>query len=284
MITALLAGVLAFGMPQQQTDTTFAVRAGARLELEVHAGSAVVRTWDRDAMRIRATHAGTGVVRIRNSGATVQVEAAARGNVMTQKVDYEITVPRSFGIEIEGINVAVTIDGLSGDVDIENVEGAIRITGVTGAVAVESVSGSITLGNVRGSVRASTTNQSIHLRDVSGSVSAEAVNGSIVMRGIDATVVEAHTVNGLVEYHGTVKEGGRYALGTHNGQLTMALPERTNATLRLSTFNGRVQADFPVQVGAMREGVTQVTLGSGSARVDLESFNGTIYLVRPAGR
>lgn len=284
MITAVLAGVLALGM-QQPTDTTFAVRAGASLELDVQSGSVVVRSWDRDEMRVQATHDGATRVRIRNRDSGVSIEAEEwRGHGPGKSVSFEITVPRSFGVEIEGINVRAHVENVRGPVVVENVQGAIVVRGVNGDVDVESVTGSLTVEDVRGSVRASATNQGVVLRNVTGTVSAETVNGNITLHGIESAAVEAHTVNGFVHYDGSIRDGGRYAIGTHNGEIRIAIAERTNATLRITTMNGKVQSAFPVRIGSMREGTTQVTLGSGSARVELESFNGSINLVRPTGR
>lgn len=284
MITAVLAGVLALGM-QQPTDTTFAVRAGSSLELDLQSGSAVVRTWDRNEMRVQASHDSGTRVRIRNGENRVRIEAEGRGGRSPDRATrLEITVPRSFGVEIEGINVQAQVEGVRGTVNVENVQGTITVRGVTGDVDAESVSGGLTIEDVRGSVRANATNESVLLRNVTGSISAEAVNGNITMQRIDASSVEAHTVNGFVHYDGTIHDAGRYAIGTHNGEIRIAVPERTNAALRITTMNGKVHSAFPVRVGNMREGTTTVTLGSGSARVELESYNGSIHLVRPGGR
>jgi DUF4097 and DUF4098 domain-containing protein YvlB len=281
MITAILAGALAIGMPQQM-DTTFAVQPGGTLELEAMNGAVTVDTWDRSAMRVRATHGARSGIELEQHGSTVSIEAETRGR--SNPVTFEVTVPRSYSVDIEGVNLRVTVEGIQGSTTIENVQGPVTVRDVTGAVDVESVSGRITIERVRGNIEVATVNQAIRIDGVRGSIDAETSNGSIVMRAVDASAVSATTVNGLVDYDGTVHDGGRYFLAAFNGSITMAVPERTNARIDIETHNGRVESVFPVRVTGSGDREFNLTLGNGSARIELESHNGTIHLVRPRGR
>jgi DUF4097 and DUF4098 domain-containing protein YvlB len=269
---------------QARADTTFAVRPGGRLELDMMHGQVSVTSWDRDAIRIRTQRGAARDLEISRRGNTVRVETeSARGR--SQNMIFEITVPTRFSLSIDGVNVRATVENVQGSVAVENVEGTVVVRNVTGPVNVESVQGDIAVSGVRGDVSVNTTNQTVRLDDIHGNIDAETVNGSIVMRRIVASRVEANTVQGLVEYHGTLHDGGRYYLGTHNGRITMSVPENTNARISVSTHNGKVETSFPVQLNTMRErGEYTLTLGSGSARVELESFNGSVYLVRPGNR
>ncbi|HSK19400.1 MAG TPA: DUF4097 family beta strand repeat-containing protein [Longimicrobiales bacterium] len=283
MITTLMAaGVLALAASQQQMDTTFAVRPGGELRLEAVNGSVTIDTWDRDAMRVRARHAGSTVIELERSGSEVSIDARHRG--MPQAVTFQVTVPRNYQLDIEGMSLQITVTGLRGSATLENAHGAIVVRDVTGHVEIESVSGGVTVENVRGDISVSTVNQAISISGSRGDIDASTVNGSIVMRNVDSSAVDASTVNGLVEYFGTVHDDGDYFLGTHNGRITMGIPERANARVGIEARNGRVESDFPVRVDGAREGEHGFTLGSGSARIDLESYNGTIHLVRPRGR
>jgi DUF4097 and DUF4098 domain-containing protein YvlB len=284
MMIPVLALLLAAGSVQQQTDTTFAVQPGAQLQLEVFAGSATIRTWDRSAMRVVAVYNRPAQLHVRQRGGAVHVEAE-RPNSLTGpaglRVRYEITVPRNFGVGIEGMSADVDIEGVEGNIVVENVEGAIRVAGVTGNVRTTSVSGAVTIDNVRGDVSVQTVNQGARLTGVRGALDIEAVNGGIRMERIESRSVQASTLNGAVDYSGSIHDGGRYYLGTHNGRITLAVPENTNATLAITTRVGQVDTAFPVRVGSARDGSVTVTLGSGSARVELESYNGSVRLVRP---
>jgi DUF4097 and DUF4098 domain-containing protein YvlB len=280
MITSVFAAVLAITLAQQ-TDTTFAVQPGSRLQLDNMSGTAVIRVWGRDEIRVQARYSAPAQLRVRQQAGSVHMEAHRSGSRQGLRVDYDIIVPRNTPIRLDGVNLNATIEGVSGAIDIDNVEGSIRVSGTTGPVSVASVAGGITIEDVRGSVAVSTVNQGVRLRNVRGDITAATVNGSISMQGIEARRVEASTVNGLVEYSGSILDGGRYFLGTHNGRITMTVPERTNAAVSVTTRTGQVEAAFPVTISGTRSSRLDFTLGSGSARIELESFNGTVRLVRP---
>ena len=284
MITTLLAAAVALGMAQQPVDTTVAMRAGERVHLEAVGGSASFATWDREAVRVRSSHPPGMRVSVRPADGGVRVEAAGRAGAPASAVRYEITVPRNASISVNGVNLSVTVDGTTGSVAISNVEGVIHVRGVTGRVNVESVAGGLVVDNVTGDVAAATVNQSIRIGRVRGDISAETVNGSITVTGADAADVRASTVNGMIEYDGAVRDDGRYFLGAHNGRVTMTIPDNANARVRISSRTGRVEAAFPVSLSPARNNRFEFTVGSGSADIELHSFNGAIRLIRPGGR
>ena len=63
----------------------------------------------------------------------------------------------------------------------------------------------------------------------------------------------------------------------------MAIPDKANATLTVRTYNGGFRSTFPIDDSTSRSRNKRftVTLGNGSAHVELESFGGTIALRRP---
>jgi hypothetical protein len=120
---------------------------------------------------------------------------------------------------------------------------------------------------------------------VSGDVTAETTNGDIVIENAQTTSMEVSTVNGDIAFNGTIRDSGTYRLGTHSGDLRVGLGGVANATVFVRTFQGDFAADFPIQ---LPEGQTarsgskrfNFTLGSGSARIELQSFNGDIVVAR----
>src|SRR6185295_4792884 len=125
-------------------------------------------------------------------------------------------------------------------------------------------------------------NEDLEVRNSSGEIVAQTVNGEITLRINDAASVDASTVNGDISYAGPIRNGGRYAFSTHNGDVTLTVAEGTNASVAVSTFSGEFESEFPVPLQGTRAGKGfNFTLGSGSAQVTLESFQGTIQLVRP---
>src|SRR5262249_39769554 len=90
------------------------------------------------------------------------------------------------------------------------------------------------------------------------------------------------TVNGTIAFDGQIRDKGSYRLTTHNGAVSMAMPERVNATLRVRTFGGSFRSTFPLRLDDQgRQNRFTLTLGDGSARIELGAFNGSISLGRP---
>lgn len=281
MIGMFLLSALA--LSPQQTDTTFSVRAGGTLALETWGGTVQVRSWDQARMRIRAQHPSDIEIEIDTDGAVVRVEANGRRGP-ARSVTFEITVPRRFGVQVEGVQLEADVAGIEGDVTVETVQGQVRIQDVVGRIAASSTNGMVTVSGSRGALLAETVNDGIRVTNHEGSITAEAVNGAVTLTGIRAGTVMAETTNGEIRFDGEIREGGRYHFETHNGDLTIAVPRGTNASVSVDTYNGQVEADFPIQLRGTRDRQSVTfDIGAGGARIELSSFGGAIRLRSTGG-
>lgn len=282
MLMTLITGAAALLAPvQQQTDTTFAVPAGARIEIENFSGAVVVRGWDRDAVRVSARHSGGDRIAIGTSGSVVRIRSEGRRGP-SRTVDYQVTVPASAALRITGPFGDVSVDGAGSDVTVETVRGDVRVRGGNGTISLQSVEGEVSLERARGRISLGAVNEDIRVVDVAGDITAEAVNGDVTLMRIESSNVSASTVNGDVSYDGTIRDDGRYSLTTHNGDIMIGIPGDANATISIATFNGEVDSVLPITLTELRRGRRfSFPVGKGTARVDLESFNGTIHLRRP---
>jgi DUF4097 and DUF4098 domain-containing protein YvlB len=276
--------MLAAAALQQQTDTTVPVPRGGRLELDVQAGSIRVTTWERSELRVRAEHGSRDRIEVEVHGSIVTVSASRRYGVPAI-VDYDLTVPRGMSLELGGVESEIVIEGPVGDVDASSVEGGITITGVTGTVTANSVEGDILVTGGTGAIRVTGVDGEIRISDAKGEVVVETVDGDVTLDNVDGTSVDAGTVDGTVVYRGTIHDGGRYRLTSHDGDIRLEVPAAVNAMVSVATFEGSFEADpaFRVELTQVRPGKRfTFTLGSGNnpARVELESFDGSIQLVR----
>lgn len=278
MLMAVLLGPLAAQEPQ--LDTTFAARGATTLSIDNMNGSVTVRGWNRNEVRVRATHGPREFIDIDRSDDEISIESEnARGGPGTVK--FEIDVPAAMALEIEGIYNHTRVEGVNGALDIETVDGNIAVRGGRGSIELESVQGSISVDNANGRIAITSVNNSVRITNSSGNVEAETVNGSITMAGLRSTSVDATTVNGAVAYEGTIAPDGRYYLASHNGDVQFSLPAGSNAEFTVSTFNGEFEVEFPVQVREREaRGRFQFQLGRGGAHVELESFGGNVRLLR----
>lgn len=279
IVGSLLAASLA---APPQTDTTFPVQPGSRLELRNMGGDIEVRTWDRNAVRIEADHSSRTRVDVQSTGSVVRVNSRS-GFGPGSVVDYRITVPASMSLDLSGTYSDIQVTGAQGQVSAQTVQGDVTIRGGRGSVDARSVQGVVRVDGVRGQVRANSTSEGIRISDVVGEVSAETVSGDIVLDRVDSRQVEAATVSGDLFYSGSIQDGGRYSFVTHSGDVTATVPQAANATVAFATMNGELQSSFAVPMTA--EGSSHrrhsFTLGSGSAQVEFETFSGDIRLRRP---
>lgn len=278
MFTVLVAASLAL---MQQTDTTVAVQQGTRLEMNNFGGEIVVRTWTQNRVRVQATHSSRDRIEVRAQSNAVRVYAS-RTRGMAHLVDYAITVPAWMPLELSGVSTHIVVEGVEADIRAETVEGNLTVTGGNGNVSLGSVEGTVIVRGTRGRLKITAVDGNVWLTDVAADITVDAVDGDIVMRGARANAVDANTVDGTIYYVGTIRDGGRYRLSTHDGTITVAVPEGAGATIGVASFSGDFEASFPVQLQSLPgRRRFSFTLGNGGAHIELETFDGRILLRRP---
>jgi DUF4097 and DUF4098 domain-containing protein YvlB len=265
----------------QQIDSTVPVQRGQRLEVNAFAGGIAVTVWNRDAVRVQADVEGSTGIEIDRNATTVSIRTSGRRGPPAE-VDLLITAPAWMPLDLSGVNTELTVAGTRAAISAETVQGDVSAKGGEGLVSLRSVQGSVSLTGAKGRLEVHSVNADVEVSASAGEVTAETVNGDVMLDGVEATSVTATSLNGDVAYNGPIRSNGRYAMSTHNGDVTMTVAEGTSASVSVSTFNGEFASDFPVTLTETRKGKRfSFTIGGGSAQVTLESFQGTIELVRP---
>ena len=77
-ITVPVAAAQERGRRTPQTDRTVPVTKGARLSINNDAGEVVLRTWDRDSLRVQAAHSARVTIDVQTTGNIVTVRSRAR--------------------------------------------------------------------------------------------------------------------------------------------------------------------------------------------------------------
>jgi DUF4097 and DUF4098 domain-containing protein YvlB len=274
--------ILALGL-LAPTDQTVPVAKGTKLNVNNFAGDVIVKTWDKDAVRVEVNHSDRETVDIKQVEQTLSIRSRSTRGGPSRSLDYSITVPGWMAISVSGTYADVTLEGLGGDVTVDTTRGDIKVRGGSGFVSLKTVQGEVTVEKAKGRIEVRAVNEDIHLADISGDLSAESTNGSIILDRIDSSNVDLYTVNGNISYDGPVRDKGVYRLTTHNGLIAMPVADRANAVLTARTYNGGIRSTFtlPADMADRRNKRLSLTLGNGSAHIELESFSGTISLRRP---
>ncbi|HVP15633.1 MAG TPA: DUF4097 family beta strand repeat-containing protein [Terriglobales bacterium] len=300
MILELAAAtLLALSASGGHTDTVVTVRPGARLDLNDFSGRIMITAWDRGAIRVTADHDAETRLAVDAGPVTVMIHALRRIRIpemselgelrqrtietpMPASVDYQLTVPRWMDLRLSGVNTDMTLKGVEGQVDAQTVRGTVALVGGRRFVRLCAIDGDVDVEGARGHVEISSVNQDVDARAIEGPIKVSTVNGGIRLTRIASDDVEASTVNGPIIYAGTLGEDGRYRFSTHMGDLTVMVPEATSAAVSVSTYNGGFESSFPVRVEGLRRGKRfEFVLGTGRGELDLESFSGSIRLLRP---
>ncbi len=290
MFTSIVVGALSAALLIQQTDTTVALEGATRLDLESLRGEVVIRTWDRDAVQIRADHPSSRSIDIRRRGRTLGIEVdVERGLGLAGAVDFQLTVPRGLDLSLEGMALEVDIQDTEGQVEVNTIHGGIHVRGGRGSITLESVNGEIVVEGAQGSLDVTGVAGGVTLRNCSGNIVVESVGGSLTLEGITSRDVEAGTVGGTLLYSGSIEDGGTYTFGTHGGQIQLFLPPGINARVDAVTLAGNIRVDYPGApseptrgrgIPGLNEKELSFELGTGSARLEVESFGGTILIRR----
>jgi DUF4097 and DUF4098 domain-containing protein YvlB len=279
----MFASILLAAMVLVPTDQTVPVTKGTKLEVNNFAGDVNVKVWDKDAVRVEVNRSDRETVDIKQDEGVVRIRSRSVRGGPPRSLDYTISVPSWMAIGVSGTYADVTLEGVGADVTVETTRGDIKVRGGSGFISLKSVQGEISLEKAKGRIEIRAVNEGMHLADISGDLSAETTNGSIILDRIDSGNVDLYTVNGNISYDGVIKERGVYRLTTHNGLIGMAIPEKVNATLMVRTYNGGFRSTFPIKLADDQSPKKRftLTLGNGSAHLELESFGGTIALRRP---
>jgi hypothetical protein len=132
------------------TDVTENVTKGARLSIDNFGGEVVLRTWEKDALKVVARHSMRTKVIIRNTPTAVAISAQSQAGVAT--VDYDITAPAWMPVKIDGTYNFVSVEGAQSDVTASTVRGDIVVKGGNGVVRAKSIEGIITIDGAKGRI------------------------------------------------------------------------------------------------------------------------------------
>jgi len=144
---------------------------------------------------------------------------------------------------------------------------------------LKTTNGQMELSNMLGDVDAETVNGQLLLKRLGGAVKARSSNGAIHLSDLQAKkTVELRTRNGAIR--AAIGDGiAPVHLSTRNGSLSLSLPIGFDGTLEAVTRNGRIHADYPMQITTQdRRHLSAQLGGGGPIPVNLETRNGGIRI------
>jgi DUF4097 and DUF4098 domain-containing protein YvlB len=122
-------------------------------------------------------------------------------------------------------------------------------------------------------------NGSLDISGVSGDLKANLVNGKATIEDLSSRA-EISTVNGAIHVDFRSLDSAKdIRLKSVNGSITLGLPPSPNAELSVSTVNGGITTDFPLQVqGKFMGRHLDGKLGNGGTRIEISNVNGSVKI------
>lgn len=211
-----------------------------------------------------------------------------RGGMCHSTGDLSLDVPRG---------AVVDLRTNQGDVDAENIarfraqsmSGSITLRNITRSVDANAFNGDITVEKTKGPVALSSISGTIDVRDAEQSDPGDAldiksISGDVSVSNAKFGRVGASTVSGDVNWTGALSNGGQYKFSNTNGDITLVMPATSSFRVNAQTATGgAVSTDFLLrsQGDTSFEKIAQNVrgvYGTGSAQLELTTFNGTIRL------
>ncbi|MBD3336897.1 MAG: DUF4097 family beta strand repeat protein [Candidatus Eisenbacteria bacterium] len=275
---------LAAAAGQTEVDETRSVAADASISISNIAGSVTVRGWDRGEVRITGT-LGRDIEGVDVSGdedrLDIEVDYPENGHD-TGDAELEIHVPQACRLDVGTVSADIDVDDLTGRLDLQTVSGDIKARGEPSEITIESVSGGISFLARSEHVRIETVSGDIELDDLEGDLEVQTVSGDVAIRGREFRRLHVGSVSGDINFDGSFVADGRYRFESHSGDVTLILPQATDAEFEINTFSGDIDNDFGQESRRTSKFTPgqelRFSVGNGRADVGIDSFSGDVEL------
>ncbi len=130
---------------------------------------------------------------------------------------------------------------------------------------LSSFGGNVEVSNITGRLRAESVRGDVSVKDIQGMVSASSVSGNV---NVDI---------------GQLLERTSMRFSAISGNIIVRAPSNLDAKIHMSSANGLLKTDFPIEIQEMRYGPGRTAhgiLGSGRYTLDISSVSGQVSLIK----
>ena len=302
LLAALPAALCAATPPANETidasgaakalDRNYSFAADGSIEISNVRGSVTITGGNQDAVSLSGSLGAGSRLEIAGSDKHLElrVESEQQGGWLgghgpDSDTTLVLTVPHAAALKLDLVSADSKVSGIDGrSIDVDNVSGRVQLNGAAHSIEVDSVSGGVTLevpkaGGVERTHLQSVSGD-IRVSGAEGRVKLETVSGSINYGGPAVSEFNAESVSGTIDATAVPTKGARVRLETMSGHLHLHLPAALSARLTAETFSGNIQSDFgSVSKAEFGPGSSlDARVGEGDARIEIESFSGSIDL------
>jgi DUF4097 and DUF4098 domain-containing protein YvlB len=288
-MTLIIAGLfLAAPLLAEEVDETLEAAPDGEVDISNIAGSITVAGWSRNAVEVTGT-LGRNVEKLvferDGDNILIQVKVPRKGGRGTD-ADLNIRVPENSSIDVSGVSADISVEGVRGEQRLQTVSGDVETESFSNDVSAESVSGDVEVEGDASDTETSisTVSGDVTLEEGSGTVRAGSVSGDVIIDQGSFERAELGTVNGDVVFRSGLRKGGRFSAETVNGSLDIEFAGDFSARVEIETFNGSIRNCFgpePERTSKYTPGLElSFTEGDGDGRVEMSTMNGDISICK----
>lgn len=248
-------------------DERFTVIDHVHIDVELAAGSVLVRTAAAGAVTVSVDAANADDFAIAFLGDTVVVHQGRR----SRSARLVIEVPTGSDVSLKGASVDVSARGALGALRSRTASGDIDADDVV-RLDVSVASGEARVGLVRTDATFTTTSGDVVVRSVGGRLAAALASGDLRVEHVLGDV-DAGTASGDVTLGRC--DGAAIAIRTLSGDIRLGLPSGIRVEPEISTLSGRVVLPQAAPAGSAATGSDRRPV-----RVRLRSVSGDIRIER----
>lgn len=196
-----------------------------------------------------------------------------------------VSVSRVGSLKVGSRSGDITASDIKGEVIARSFQGGIIVSNVAGRVDVSAANGDVQVQNAESDVRATSATGDVNVRCTKGRAEVSSASGSITLIGIGGDA-EASTASGDVSLKSAIRAAGNYRLKSISGNVDMTVqPDPPGFTATLITYSGEIDTAFPLKLdsglpGGEKNRRVTGRFGDGQAKVTLDSFSGTVRIVK----
>lgn len=240
---------------------------------------------------VRYEHSGWGLmfgapprVYSEQSGNTVELIARTVWGMVigfsSTRMHIDVSMPRNADLELQTGDGSVALSSLNGDIRVRTDDGAIWAAQLSGNIDLHSADGSITVSTLQGDVQLHTSDGTIRADNLSGSCHASSSDGAIQIAG-RFNLLDARSDDGniIARAYPSSQALSSWMLSTLDGSVDLSLPSDFKADLDVSTSDGHIRSELPVQIqGDFERKHIHGTLNGGGPLVTVHTDDGSIQL------
>ena len=272
----------------EEVDERMNAASDGRVNISNIAGSVTVNGWSRDEVEVTGS-LGRNVEELifeRNKDEiTIKVKVPKKGGRGIDS-DLRVSVPEKSSIEVSAVSADIEVSDINGVQRLQTVSGDVTTEATVSDVSAQSVSGDVEIDADKSDIEtnANTVSGDVTVFRAAGTVRAESVSGDVIVDEGSFSRASLNTVNGEIIFQAELREGGRFSAETVNGDIDVEFVGDVSARIDIDTFNGSIRNCF----GPKAERTSKYTPGwelsftegDGDGRIEMSTMNGDLSICR----